>query len=569
VTDIRKPDKSGLAARFNLAAWIVDTRSNRLIRGKEEIRLESKVMDVLVYLSRHAGEVVGREELEQAVSGDTVVGYEALTSSIAKLRKVLGDQSRSPKYIETVPKKGYRLIAPVSNAAPDIRAGTTTAEAATGKTTRVMTRFMNWQTGVVVLLAAIMLAGIFIFAGNGEGEERRFSVTDRPSVVVLPFANLGKDPAQDYFSSGMTADVTTALAKLSGLFVISPSSANLYGDSRSDVEQIAKTLRVQYVLGGSVQRTADRLRVNVYLVDATRNVYLWSEKYDRAPQDVFEVQDNITQKIVSALSVKLTEAEKRRTARKYTMSLAAYDDFLQGQSYYLRHTAEDNQTAREFYQRALLRDESFARAYSAMALTHVAEHRYGWHEATEDSLDKALALANKGVMLDSELPQAHWVLAYVHVFRQEYDKAARAASRATELNPNFADSYLTLAVCKLHSGSPEKALRLVQKAMLLNPQYPAAYASVLGQAHFFRKQYDQAVPALRDAINRNENLLTAHLFLIVALNKLGQTDDARWAAGTFKSIAPEITSSNFATLLPVKDPAMLSDMAQQLEGLGL
>ena len=571
MTDIHESDKSPLDPQFYLADWCVDTRSNRLIKGEVEVKLESKVMDVLVYLAKRAGEVVSREELEQAVSGDTIVGYEALTSSIGKLRKVLGDQPKSPQYIETISKKGYRLIAPVSKTRPTSSGAITTHTLATHNDFRAKHQYTKWLTGGIVLLVGITLFSLFWLIGDKDSSGPRVSLTNRPSIVVLPFANLSNGPKQNYFSDGMTADVTTALSKLSGLFVISPSSANLYGDSPIDVKQIAKSLGVQYVLSGSVRRTKDRLRVNVHLIDATRNIYLWSEKYDRSQRQVFEVQDDITRKIVETLSIKLTQEEKRRTASKYTTSLEAYNDFLQGQSHYIRRTAEDNQLARNFYQRALLRDESFARAYSAMALTYVAEYRYGWRKpkVSENPLDKALRLASKGVRLDSELPQAYWVLGYVHVFRQEYDKAIKAAGRAAELNPNYADSYLTLAVCNIHFGSPENALRLIQKAMLLNPQYPAPYASVLGQAHFFMRQYDQAVPALRDAIHRNENLITAHLFLIVALSKLDQAEEARWAADTLKAISPTITSRNFGTLLPVKDPKVLSDMRLQLEGVGL
>lgn len=557
---------SGLKPKFYLADWCVDTRSNRIIKEDIEVKLESKVMDVLVYLAQRAGDVVTREELEKTIWGGTVVGYEALTGSIAKLRKVLDDEPKAPRFIETISKKGYRLIASVSTDEIVTNATASRSARMPGNIVRNPYRSLAWGLGLAVLAIAIASIGTQFIK---EETAAPTGPTGLPSIVVLPFSNLSKDLNQKYFANGMTADITTALSKLSGLFVIAPASASTYRGDAADIRKIADSLGVQYVLEGSVRRTADRLRVNIHLIDATRNIYLWSEKFDREVRQVFDVQDDITRKIIDTLAIKLTEEEKRRTARRYTTNTSAYDDFLQGQAHYILRTREDNQLAREFFQRAIIRDASFARAYSAMALTYVAEYRYDWGKSTTASLDKALELAIKSVRLDNELPQAHWVLGYVHVFRQQYDKAEKAASRAVELDPNYADSYLTLAICHIHSGSPENALHLVKKAMLLNPQYPAPYASVLGQAHFFMKQYNLSVPALREAIRRNENLLTAHLFLIVALSKMDQAEEARWVADNLRAMAPEITAKRFTTVLPVKNADTLADMRQHLERAGL
>lgn len=311
------------------------------------------------------------------------------------------------------------------------------------------------------------------------------------------------------------------------------------------------------------------MRVNVHLIDANTNIYLWSEKYDRELQDVFAVQDDITTNIVTSLSVKLVEAEQRRTARKYTTSIDAYDDFLKGQALYVHRSRQDNLSARKFYQQAIDRDATFARAYSAMAMTYATEHRYGWGEADTKQLEQALRLAKQGVSLDRDLPQAHWVLGYVHLFKQEYRQAAAAAQRAIELEPNYADSYLTLAICKIHAGAPDKALPLIRKAMLLNPEFPTPYASVLGQAWYFMEQYDQAVPVLREAIDRNINLLTAHVFLIASLSKLDQLEEASWAVEQLKTVAADISANNIVGMLPVQDADFIADMKKQLQRAGL
>lgn len=548
---------------FYLADWYVDTGANRLRRGDTEVKLESKVMAVLHCLAQNSGELVTREALEQAIWGKTVVGYDALTGCIAKLRKVLEDDPRRPRYIETISKKGYRLIG-------DISQGSARPETdAASRTVGLSGRELWWAVVAGLLVLGLILAGA---AGRLMNEEKTVVAThtrDRPSIVVLPFTNIGDSPGQDYFSDGITADITTALSKLSGLFVISQSSANGWRETPVDSGQVAGSLGVQYVLEGSVRRTQDRLRVNVHLIDTDSDIYLWSEKYDRELRNLFDVQDDITKNVVNTLSVKLTEEEKQRTARRFTASIAAYDDFLRGQALYIHHNREDNQLARDYFQQAIDRDTAFARAYSAMALTFVLEHRYGWKQPAPALLDQALKLAKKGVSLDNELPQSYWVLGYTHLFRQEYREAAEAAGRAVELDPNYADSYLTLAVCKMHLEAPGEALQLVRKAMLLNPKYPAAYASILGQAYFFMGEYERSVPALREAIERNVNLLTPQVFLIVALSKLDRPDEAAWAAEQLETVAPEFSPDSIAGMLPVQDADIIAEMQQHLRHAGL
>jgi len=549
--------------RFTLGDWEIDANSHRLHRDGSEIKVDNKTIMVLTYLAMHAGSLVTREQLERAVWGKTVVGYDALTTAIAKLRKVLGDDPRHPRYIETISKKGYRLVAKVttgSRASPT-NVATEQKIAPMHRTPGALFRSL----GVAIVVAAVLLLVIAGFISYlWVNDKQPPPALERPSVAVLPFVNVDRDPTQNYFSDGITADITTALSKVSGLFVISPSSAMGIREQPTDAKKVAGTLRVRYVLEGSVRRTRDRLRVNVNLIDADRDVYLWSEKYDRQINDVFAVQDDITSNIVAALSVQLTDAEKRRTARRYTTRLDAYDDFLKGQAHYFRHTRDDNRQARDYYQLAIDRDPAFARAYSAMALTYVAEHRYGWGDNTSGQVDRALQLATQGASLDPELPQAHWVLGYVYVFRKEYNKAAAAAGRAVQLDPNFADSYLTLAVCQIHDGKPDEALRLVRKAMLLNPENPVAYTTILGQAYYFSRQYEQAVPVLRDALERNATLPTTYVFLIASLSELNRLDEAAWTAEQFRIVAPQFTVDGVAGMLPVRDEQTVSKIKDAL-----
>jgi len=557
-----------LKPQFNLDGWHVDTLSNRLRKDNTEIKLESKVMAVLNYLAQHQNELVSREDLEQAIWGDTIVGYDALTRCIAQLRKSLNDDRSNPRYIETISKKGYRLVAEVSN----IDLPEPNPDSNEPKVLKPHTVMRSYNVQALSITALLVLLSLVY---NYQPEQAEIIDLDepvtqylaQPSIVVLPFKNLNNNPEQRYFSDGVTADITTALSKLSGLLVISESSANRI--SRVDnLKETASSVGARYVLEGTVRRIKNRIRVNVNLIDSRSDIYLWSEKYDRELSSVFDVQDDITSNIIQALSIKLTEEEKRRTAHRYTVSILAYDDFLRGQANYAYHSQEKNLLARQYFQQAIERDSGFARAYSAMALTYVAQHRYAWGEQLNQQLDEALRLANKGKALDEELPQAYWVLGYVHLFRREFEKAEQVAGQAIKLDPNYADSYLTIAVCKIHAGESKAAVAYARKSMLINPIYPAAYASILGQAYFFNENYELAVTNLQDAIDRNINLLSAHVFLIASLSKLNQMEEAEWAAEKLKLIDTDFSIDQIDKMLAIGEAQGLDDLKKQLQRVG-
>lgn len=548
---------------FLLADWVVDAATDRIRQGVTEHKIESKMMAVLVYLAMRAGEVVTREELERDIWHGRVVGYDALTGCVTKLRKILGDDSRQPRYIETIAKKGYRLIAQVNPVQPPSQESIpeVISTPAANRRRRVLP---GWGiVAAALLVVAAALGGMF-----KTGDRKVVDDTDKPSIAVLPFSNLGNDAAQDYFSNGITADITTALSNHSGLFVIAhPSAANFKGQD-VDVNRAAGALGVRYILQGSVRRVDSRLRVNAQLIDARSGVHLWAERYDREMKDVLDVQDEIAARIAGALEIKLTEEEKQRTARRYTVSVDAYDAFLRGQDYYVRYTHEDNLQAQAAYQRALDLDPEFARAYSALALTYTADHRF-WHADSAAARERALTLAEKAVALDDASPQTHWALGHVHLHRREYAQAIEAARQAIRLNPNSADGYIVLASSLTYQGEAEAALPLVRKAMRLNPQYPAPYALALGRAYYFLDRYEDAVTALRNAVERNANLLSSYVYLTAALSELGKSDDAAWTAAQLRMLAPEFKVSDVNDMLPIENAARLTAMTGRLHRAGL
>lgn len=559
--DTAKTDPAPSTTPFYMADWEILAASDRIRRGDTEIKLEPKVMAVLVCLADRRGELVTREQLEREVWGGTVVGYDALTSSIIKLRKALGDNPRHPRFIETVSKKGYRLIAPVRRTHEPGSPPVVPVPAPTVK----RSRRMQLAGLVIVVIAAAGLAVFF----RADLLRPAPVVPDKPSIVVLPFGNLGNDPAQAYFTDGITADITTSLSKLSGLFVIAASSAQSYREPPADIKQMAETLGVRYVLEGNARRNGNRLRVNVQLVDAATGFQLWAERYDRDMQHVLDVQDDVTAKIVNALSVELTEAERQRGARRYTINVEAYDEFLRGQSLYVRSTPEDNLQARALFQQAINRDLGFARAYGAMALSYVDESRFGWGKNPATALERAFELANKAVVLDDQLPQAYRALSYVYLHKREYPRSVDAIQRAIALDPNDADGRASLALTHIYNENYETAIRILREAMQLNPHYPARYASALGHAYYFLGQHENAVTTLRDAIERNAHYLSSHIFYTAALIRLGRNDEATWTATQVRSLSPNFSAENVSGMFPIKDPAKLRALVDDLKRAGL
>lgn len=548
---------------FQVADWYVDTDANRIHCGEQDIKLESKVMSLLTYLAENQGQVVSREQLEADVWADRVISYDALTSCITRLRKVLGDDSRKPIFIETVPKKGYRLIAAVrwDSLVPPVNSD---QPPLTNTRVALSRNLITFTLFVIVVIVVTLL-----FISQPEESDRSAEFTGAPSIQVLPFDNLSNESAQAYFSDGITADISIALAKLSGLRVIAPSSVLIESNAHNDSFTTEKQQLARYILTGSVQRDGNKLRVNVMLVDNSSHQHLWAESYDREVTAVFEVQDDITNKIVSTLSIKLTEEEKKRVAHRYTRSIEAYDQFLRGQALYTQHTSNENLLAREHLLRAIQLDPNFARAYGTLALSYIDEYRYQWTSETKEPLLKTLSLAEKAVSIDDRLPQSYWALAYAQLHLHRYEQAVSTVNQALSVRPDYADGYAILALIHIYQGEAAEGIKMIRRAMKLNPDYPAQYVSVLGQAFYYLGEFDSAALVLRDAIDKNFSLLSAHIMLTATLSKAGMPEEASWSAAQLHTISPDFSLQDVGRIFPVSDQARLQDVVEQLHSAGI
>lgn len=386
---------------------------------------------------------------------------------------------------------------------------------------------------------------------------------DRPSIAVLPFVNMSGDSEQEYFSDGITEDLITDLSKISSLFVIARNSVFTYKGRAVNVRQVSRELGVKYVLEGSVRKAGDRVRITAQLVDAGTGGHLWAERYDRDLEDIFTLQDEVTQKIVTALAVKLTQDEQERLERRYTNNVEAYDCLLQGLGYFYLFTKGGNDRARSMFDKAIDLDPAFALAYGLLGYTYWLEWSFGWSQSLE-CLEKAFQLAQKATALDDSLPEPHGILGMVYLWKKEHEQAIDHLQRAIALNPNDADALDQLAHVLTFSGRPEEAIGLEKKAMRLNPLYPPLYEFTLGHAYFLVGEYEQAIDALRRLLDRNPNFLPAHIYLALCLGRLGRVDEAQAEAAEFARVTPNMSWDSWRQRLPYKDKAVLDGIFETL-----
>ena len=521
------------------------------------MKLEPKVTEVLAYLATRPGEVVSRDDIEQAVWPNAQVGYESVTKSIIKLRKALGDDARNPEYIETIPKRGYRLIAPVQESS----AGKTSPE------TRNSSRLAFAISGMLLLAVALVL--VYMFMPESTSPDSENMTATIPSIIVLPFENLDETQQSISFTDGMTEDIITDLSSISNLQVLASSTAFSLRGRQASVQELGKELSVDFVLQGSIRRHKDSIRINVRLVDTSTGYQKWGKRYDRQTREAFEVQDELTASIVEALAVSLSPQEQQRMARRTTNNLAAYDHFREGQRQSKFGTRETNLLAEEAYKKAIDSDHNYGRAYGALAYTLAYRYRRGWTDSPVHTIDRAIELGKLATKLDDSIPQTFWSLGYAHMMANEYEQAKQAVENAIAIAPNYADAYGLLALIKNTLGESEQAIELVKKGMQLNPYYTWDYLYNLGRAYYSSGQIDKAIESLEQARTRNENAVPIRLHLAASYARAGRIDDAEWEVEEIQMLNPEETISLLKTTIPLNDPQDMQMFVSDLRKAGL
>ena len=366
---------------------------------------------------------------------------------------------------------------------------------------------------------------------------------DKPSIAVLPFDNLSGDPEQDYFADGIVEDIITVLSKFRWLLVIARNTTFKYKGKSVDVKQIAHELDVRYLLEGSVRKAGNRVRITAQLIDAETEGHIWAERYDRELTNVFAVQDEITERVVTSIQPEIDRAEVMRARQKLQGNLDAWECVSRGRWLVLHLTKENNSEARSFFEKALELDPNYVPALSALAYSHFSDVFFGWSQAPVQSIGKASELVERALRLDESDPWVHCIMSLRHFILREPDKAIFHGNKAVNLNPSFALAHGYLGAALAYGGAPEEAIAEELKAIRLSPCDPELFHFFLaiGTAHFVAGRYEDAVEWAKKVIQERPDVPSGHRLLAASYGQLGQTDAARVALEGVLRLVPGLS----------------------------
>ena len=433
-------------------------------------------------------------------------------------------------------------------------------------------------SGVIALLVATGLwliwprpMGWVLDLAGVSGPPVNPPLPDKPSIVVLPFTNMSADPEQEYFSDGITEDLTTGLAGSPLIFVISRNSAFSYKGKSVKVEEIGRQLGVRYVLEGSVRKAADRVRITAQLIDASTGYHLWSKRYDRELSDIFAVQSEIAEEILGALQVEISGAELERIRRKPTQSLTAYDRFSRAAYELNRGPREGLLQARRLLEEAIALDPEFADAFSLLAITYVSEYSNLWDRSPE-VLERADELTRRALALNPSNAIGHISLGWVKLFSGQTAAAVKAGERAVELAPSNEWGFALLAMSQAQEGSYVAASQAINRALRLNPRSPYGILAIVAWVNYGAGRTEKAAELFERVRATSPDLIIARVPLAAIYEAEGRHDDSRQMVEEILRASPDLTAQvlvdEMIGLLPF-DPERKEKFADDLKKAGL
>ena len=395
---------------------------------------------------------------------------------------------------------------------------------------------------------------------------KQSQLPDRPSIAVLPFANISGDPEQEYFADGIAEDVITALSKFRWFFVIARNSTFTYKGKTVDVKTVAQDLGVRYVLEGSVRKSGKRVRITAQLIEAPTGHHVWAERYDRDLEDIFAVQDEITESIVTSIGPEFLSAEMQRAQRRDVRSLDAWDCVMRAAYHHSRYSKEDSTEAQRLLQKAIELDPLNAGGFCLLAFTHLMQVQFGWSESVDRSIQEAAEAAKKAVAIDDRDAWAHTALGLVDLISRRYDDAIGRLKRAIDLNPSLANAYGALGQALALAGEYDAAVEQINKAIRLSPRDPflVYWFGHLGLAAFTEERYDEAYEWGKKSVQENPNFPGGHRLMASSCGQLGRAKEAQAALKELLLLMPGMTIDDVRKQVPFKDP---SDMERYLDGL--
>jgi len=492
----------------------LDTGAGMLYRGTAPVAVGQRAVALLGVLVERAGTPVSKEALIEATWPGLAVEESNLTVQIAALRRVFAQEPGGERWIETLPRRGYRFVGPVE---------------ATESATK---------------------------APEPAEAPPALPLPDKPSIAVLPFDNLSGDPEQEYFADGLAEDIITGLSRFHWFFVIARNSSFAYKGRAVDVKEVARELGVQYVLEGSVRRAGNRVRITAQLIDALTGRHVWAERYDRDLEDIFAVQDELTEAIVAAVAPSFITAEARRVERKPPVNFDAWDYVLRGNWFLSHWSREENVEARRLFEKTLEIDPRNTAALNGLAYALVLAVTCGWADDVDGARAAAYAAGRRAVAQDPRDAEAHVALAAGCYASQQLDAAAAACRHALELNPNLAIAEGRLAHVLSWLGDYEEALVHVERAARLSPHDPTYswWGVTRTRIAFGTGDYEGAVAWARKTIEVTPESPAAWRYLAASLAHLGRSEEARAAKDQLLRIMPHDNLRLVRTVFSTANP---------------
>jgi TolB-like protein/class 3 adenylate cyclase/Flp pilus assembly protein TadD len=517
---------------IRFGAYELDTALFELRKARVPVAVEPQVFDLIAYLARNNERTVTKEDIFAEIWSDRIVSDAALSSQIKSARKVLGDDGSSQHTIRTVHGRGFRFVAPVESVQQ---------ESAPEPEQDLESKTLE-------------------------------AIAKKPSVAVLPMANLNDDPSQDYFADGITEDITTALSKNHWLTVVARNSAFAFRNSMDGIKTVGEKLGANYIVTGSVRKAGTRVRITVQVVDAVTEISVWSERFDRDMVDIFELQDDITETVTARIESELGLSEQRKAERRPRKNRGAWDLYQLGVAEFYKFTREANLKSQDLLRQCLELDPDLASAHSRLAYAIVLSMVYFDAAPEPARMDEALEAAKRSIELDSQDANGYFTIGRVHLARREYDLALDALKTAVELNPCLAVTYCGLGDSLAYEGRLDEAIEQFDIAIRLSPHDPFRWAfySYRSLAHLFRGEFEDAAAWARKSVQIPNAQYWASAHLVAALGHLGDREQAESAVAELKRTKPEF-SLDFARehLFYLKREDQLSTYISGLEKAGV
>ena len=486
-----------VALIYRFDQFTLDTESLELLQAGKPIEVEPQVFSLLACLIENCDRVVSKDELIEIVWDGRIVSDGTLNTRINSVRRAVGDDGKAQAVIKTFPRRGFRFVAEMVGEGGDVSVAPETAQPIPGK----------------------------------------------PSIAVLPFENLSGDPEQEYFSDGLADDIISALSRYRQLFVVARNSSFSFKGTATDIRVVSRELNVRYILEGSVCKSSNRVRISVQLIDGDNGSHLWTERYDRDLEDIFAVQDNITEAVVGAVEPEMAKSEVARARAKRPGSLSAWELCLQGRYHINIRTEENIGEAIRCLQQAIELDPDFSAAYQELSHANVMSAVIGISGDGVSAGQEAVEFANQALRLDRDDDRSHMAVARALMFTERYDEADAVIQEALKLNPTAAFSQYLAGRILIRLGRAEEGIIHVEEALRLSPKdmWINPFMVTMAEAHLQLENFEMVIEWANRAAREPNAIWTPDALKIFAYMKLDRKGDAKQAAAEMNARFPHVT----------------------------